>query len=198
MRHGFSLQSSLFMAALCVATPALAADPTGDWQVEGGFANIRVAECSGSMWGVVAWEKTPGSKDKNNTDPAKRGRPTLGMATMFDMKKKPGTDEWEGQVYDAQTTGRMWDAKLISKGPSQLRIEGCALGFLCSGQDWTRVGPPIPSSPANSAAKATARPAVAGAAPKSATRSAAPGQTADIGDICLLPEIRSAIGAPAR
>jgi uncharacterized protein (DUF2147 family) len=186
------------MAALCVATPALAADPTGDWQVEGGFANIRVAECSGSMWGAVAWEKTPGNKDKNNADPAKRNRPTLGMVTAFNMKKRPGADEWEGQVYDAQTTGRLWDAKLISKGPNQLRIEGCALGFLCSGQDWTRVAPPIPSSPANGSAKPGARPVAAAAAPKSAAKPVAPGQTADIGDICLLPEIKNALGAAAR
>jgi hypothetical protein len=35
--------------------PALAADPTGDWKVADGVANIRVAQCNGSMWGAVAW-----------------------------------------------------------------------------------------------------------------------------------------------
>ena len=43
---------------------ALAADPTGDWRVADGVANIRVAECNGSMWGAVAWEKTPGGRDR--------------------------------------------------------------------------------------------------------------------------------------
>ena len=33
---------------------ARAADPTGDWQVADGVANIRVAQCGGSIWGVVA------------------------------------------------------------------------------------------------------------------------------------------------
>jgi len=50
--------SGLFLAT-GFASP-LAADPTGDWRVADGVANIRVAECNGSMWGVVAWEKTPG------------------------------------------------------------------------------------------------------------------------------------------
>ena len=82
--------------------PALAADPTGDWRVADGVANIRVAECNGSMWGVVAWEKVPGGHDANNPDVSKQNRPTLGMPILIDMKKKPGLDQWEGQVYNAK------------------------------------------------------------------------------------------------
>ena len=52
-------------------TSALAADPTGDWKVADGVANIRVAQCNGNMWGAVAWEKTPGGRDTNNPDPVK-------------------------------------------------------------------------------------------------------------------------------
>ena len=198
----------IFSAGLASAQ---AADPTGDWQVEGAVANIRVAECGGSMWGVVAWEKTPGNRDTKNPDPAKQSRPTLGMVSLFDMKKKPGADVWEGEVYDSQTTGRRWSATLTPNGTSQMRLEGCALGFMCSGQTWNRVSPPIPSSPTNApkGAKAAAgqkttalapgaaKPAPTAAlpaAPRPASqKSAAPGQTADIGDICLLPEIQSAI-----
>src|SRR6266478_4224235 len=46
--------SGLFLATGFAS--ALAADPTGDWRVADGVANIRVAECNGSMWGAVAWE----------------------------------------------------------------------------------------------------------------------------------------------
>src|SRR5256886_16612135 len=81
---------------------ALAADPTGDWRVADGVANIRVAECNGSMWGVVAWEKTPGGRDKNNPDVSKQNRPTLGKPILIGMKKKPGLDQCPGQVYNAQ------------------------------------------------------------------------------------------------
>jgi hypothetical protein len=45
-------------------------------EVADGVANIRVAECNGSMWGAVAWEKTPGGRDKNNPDVSKQNRPT--------------------------------------------------------------------------------------------------------------------------
>jgi uncharacterized protein (DUF2147 family) len=188
-------------------TSALASDPTGDWQVEGGVANIRVAECGGSMWGVVSWEKTPGNRDVKNPEAAKQSRPTLGMVTLFDMKKKPGAEVWEGEVYDSQTTGRRWSATLTSNGPNQVRLEGCALGFMCSGQTWTRVAPPIPSSPTNASAVPGAKAAKPPAAPaktaapapgapgakNAAQKGAMPGQTADIGDICLLPEIQSSL-----
>jgi len=190
---------------------ALAADPTGDWKVADGVANIRVAQCSGSMWGVVSWEKTPGGKDKNNPDVAKQSRQTLGMPILIDMKKKPGVDAWEGEVYNAKD-GQNYSSTIKPVGTDQLEIQGCVLGFLCGGETWTRVGPPIPSSPANSMAKGapkgpvgappkTAAPAPAppkttgavnpGPAPKAAPgqKQAATAQPADIGDICLLPDI---------
>ena len=196
---------------------ALAADPTGDWKVADGVANIRVAQCSGNMWGVVAWEKVPGGKDKNNPDVAKQSRPTLGMPILIEMKKEPGVDAWEGQVYNAKD-GQLYSSTIKPVGADQLEIQGCVLGFPCGGETWTRAGPPIPSSPANSMAKGAPKGAP-GAAPKTAApapapkttgaanpapaspapapkaapaqkqAAALPGQPADIGDICLLPDI---------
>ncbi|MFH1341834.1 MAG: DUF2147 domain-containing protein [Pseudomonadota bacterium] len=158
---------------------AQAADPTGDWRVADGVANIRVAECNGSMWGVVAWEKTPGGRDKNNPDVSKQSRPTLGMPILIDMKKKPAVDQWEGQVYNAKD-GQMYDTTIKPVGSDQMEIQGCVLGFLCGGETWTRVSDPIPSSPTNSMAKgapkgtgaprkATAQPATRPAQPTTTT-----------------------------
>jgi uncharacterized protein (DUF2147 family) len=196
--------SGLFLATGLAS--ALAADPTGDWRVADGVANIRVAECNGSMWGVVAWEKTPGGRDKNNPDVSKQNRPTLGMPILIDMKKKPGVDQWQGQVYNAKD-GQFYSSTIRPIGSDQLEIQGCVLGFLCGGETWTRVAGPIPSSPANSMAKGapkttgalprTVAPTTGAAAPKT-TGSANPvpkasGQksaSADpVGDICLLPDI---------
>jgi uncharacterized protein (DUF2147 family) len=185
---------------------ALAADPTGDWRVADGVANIRVAQCNGNMWGVVAWEKVPGGKDSHNPDPTKQSRPTLGMPILLAMKKKPGVDAWEGQVYNAKD-GQTYSSTIKPLSADQLEIQGCVLGFLCGGETWTRVGPPIASSPANSMAKGAAAPAQPQAAapapaPKT-TGSAAPAQkqaagqpkdqTKDaVGDICLLPDVARA------
>jgi uncharacterized protein (DUF2147 family) len=194
---------------------ALAADPTGDWRVADGVANIRVAQCNGSMWGVVAWEKEPGGRDTNNPDVSKKSRPTLGMPILIDMKKKPSVDQWEGQVYNAKD-GQLYSSTITATGSDQLEIRGCVLGFLCGGETWTRVAPPIPSSPANSMANGPPKSAVpkgaatigAVPAPNTASKTApntapktaatvsptgkktATAQPADaVGDICLLPDI---------
>ena len=146
--------SGIFLATGLAS--ALAADPTGDWRVQDGVANIRVAECNGSMWGVVAWEKISGGQDKNNPDVSKQNRPTLGMPILLDMKKKPGLDQWEGQVYNAKD-GQTYSSTIKPVGTDQLEIQGCVLGFLCGGETWTRVAPPIPSSPVNSMAKGSSK-----------------------------------------
>jgi len=172
-------------------------DPTGDWQVADGVANIRVAQCNGSIWGAVAWEQKPGGRDKNNPDVSKQSRPTLGMPILIDMKKKPGVDEWEGQVYNAKD-GQYYSSTIKPVDPDHLEIQGCVLGFLCGGETWTRVAGPIPSSPANSMAKAapktrTAAPKTtgsAGPAPGKSGQKLTAAQPADpVGDICLLPDI---------
>ena len=180
-------------------TPALAADPTGDWRVQDSVANIRIAECGGAMWGVVVWEKEPGNHDKNNPDASKQSRPTLGMPILLDMKKTAGVDQWEGQVYNAKD-GKTYSSKIRPTDPDHLEIQGCLLGFLCGGETWTRVAGPIASSPSNSMAKGApkaALPKTGAAAPKAPAAPAAkmathaaPGHPADsVGDICLLPDI---------
>jgi uncharacterized protein (DUF2147 family) len=189
------LSTGIFLAT--GIAPALAADPTGDWKVADGVANIRVAECNGSMWGAVAWEKTPGGRDVNNPDPSKKSRPTLGMPILIDMKKKAAVDQWEGQVYNAKD-GQFYSSTIKPVGSDQLEIQGCVLGFLCGGETWTRVAGPIPSSPSNGMAKGTPKtpgpPKTTGSlspvAKTSGQKQAAAAAPADpVGDICLLPDI---------
>jgi hypothetical protein len=134
------------------------------------------------------------------------------MPILIDMKKKAGADQWEGQVYNAKD-GQLYSSTISPIGVDQLEIKGCVLGFLCGGETWTRVGPPIPSSPSNSMAKGTPKaPGVAGApkttgtatgtasvapAPKAAgtassganQKMAAQASADSVGDICLLPDI---------
>lgn len=185
--------------------PARAADdPTGDWKVADGVANIRVAECNGAMWGVVVWEKKAGGIDRNNPDALKRSRPTLGMPILLDMKKQPGKEAWEGQVYNAKD-GKLYDSTIKLASPDELEIQGCVLGFLCGGETWTRVSGPIPSSPSNNpTAKGAPKANMARVtpSPKSShrttgqktatprTTTTTPTAQADpVGDICLLPDI---------
>jgi uncharacterized protein (DUF2147 family) len=177
---------------------ALAADPTGDWRVAEGVAHVRIAECNGSMWGVIAWEQEPGGRDDHNPDVSKRSRPTLGMPILIDMKKKASVDQWEGQVYNAKD-GKSYSSTIKPIGSDKLEIQGCVLGFLCGGETWTRIAGPIPSSPANGMAKGapktppkttgTTNPTATPAAKMPAQKQASAAAADTVGDICLVPDI---------
>jgi len=130
----------------------MAAEPIGDWLVKDGYAHIRIDNCAGKMWGIVAWEKTPGAIDDENPDPTKKGRPVLGMPILLGMKPtKPNL--WEGEIYNANN-GKTYDAKISMVDDNTLKLEGCAgrrfFGdIFCGGENWTRViNPPAPPAPA--------------------------------------------------
>ena len=138
-------------------TTALAADPSGEWVVEGGFARVRIENCGGKMWGVVAWEKTPGGVDKNNPDASKRERPTLGMPILLAMAPtKP--NRWEGEIYNTED-GRTWNANISLSTDDVLKVQGCVLGFLCGGQDWARYKPQVTAQAGSNGATRSVAPA---------------------------------------
>ena len=137
----------LALLATCVtAGPAFARngapDPTGEWRVADGKALIRVVDCGEALWGVVAWAAKPG-RDVHNPNPALRGRPTLGMPILLHMRPADERGRWEGEIYNAHN-GQTYDASIALSSADTLHVEGCALGFLCGGEDWTRAPEPAP------------------------------------------------------
>ena len=171
---------------------AHAADPFGEWLVEDGVATVKIADCSGHLWGIIASEKTPGGLDAQNPDKSKRTRPTLGMPILLDMKPDPDEkNKWAGHIYNAKN-GKTYDASIEPMSATQLKVEGCVLDFLCGGQTWTRVPEPTPSV----LPQAGAKPPASG--PKTTASTAKPtgqkgGATAAAqqpnSDVCMLPEV---------
>ena len=130
-----AIVSLLFSAAL-VPQVALAAAPAGEWLVASKTAHIRIVDCEGSLWGIVSWQERAGVDDKN-PDPAKRGRPTLGMPVLLDLKPS-GPDRWGGALYNSQN-GKTYTGDITLLGPDRVRVRGCVLAILCGGENWTRV-----------------------------------------------------------
>jgi hypothetical protein len=155
----------------------MAADPVGDWLVKDGYAHIRIDNCAGKMWGIVAWEKSPGT-DTENPDPAKKSRPTLGMPILMGLAPtKP--NRWEGDIYNSQN-GKMYGASISMVDDNTMDLEGCLVWPLCQTQKWTRVTTPPPNAlPLPPIRGATTPPAKQTAAKKGAL--AAPGPS----DVCL-------------
>lgn len=138
----------LLLAAALLAVSgggASAAEPIGEWLVDGGYAQVRIDNCEDKLWGIVAWEKVPGGVDRNNPDPTKRSRPVLGLPILLGMaaaqdRREPYT-RYDGEIYNTED-GRTYTARIQLQSDDVLRVEGCVLGFLCGGQSWTRVMPP--------------------------------------------------------
>ena len=152
------LCAATILAVNLGATAAVAATPSpiGDWLVKDGYANIRIDDCAGKLWGIVVWEKEPGGIDKDNPDPAKKSRPTLGMPILMGLTPtKP--NRWEGEIYNSQN-GKMYSASISLADENTLDLEGCLFtNFMCMTQQWTRVTSPpanaIPLPPIKSAPK---------------------------------------------
>ena len=121
------------------ASPAAAAEPTGEWVVANGHAHVSIENCGGAYWGAISWEERPGGRDTENPDPAKRNQPTLGLPILLDMTPTD-PNRWEGHVYNAEN-GHTYSASITLRNPNTLHIEGCVLGFLCGGEDWSRLQP---------------------------------------------------------
>ena len=133
-------RTCLVLAGLCLSAGIACADPTGQWMVEKGYARIRIENCGNSIWGAVVWELTPGT-DSKNPDATKRGRPTLGMPVLLDMKPVD-PNKWSGKIYNSED-GQTYSSNISLPSPDVLRVQGCVLGILCGGENWTRVNDPL-------------------------------------------------------
>jgi uncharacterized protein (DUF2147 family) len=118
------------------------ADPKGLWLAQDG-AHVKVGPCGGALCATIA---TPRSAvdpetgrpwtDKNNPDPAQRGRPLVGVPVLYGLVPD-GAGRWSGRLYNIDN-GNSYAGRLLELGPTTIRVEGCAIG-ICGGQNMTRI-----------------------------------------------------------
>jgi uncharacterized protein (DUF2147 family) len=167
-----------------ISTP----DPIGEWLVAKQVARIRIVDCDGHLWGVVAWEATPGV-DRKNPDPNLRTRPTLGMPILLGMTpSQDNKNKWDGEIYNSED-GHTYSANISLADPNTLKVQGCFLGFLCGGENWSRADTadtPTGTSSQKTPAKppTTRKTTGTGARPASADKTAST-QPESSDDVCL-------------
>ena len=110
----------------------------GDWLVKDGYAHIRIDNCGGKMWGIVAWEKTPGaSTTKIPTRPRRAARRSACRSCSAWSPTKP---EPVGRRDLQFQNGKMYDANISMANENTLKLEGClAWASSAAAQNWTRV-----------------------------------------------------------
>jgi uncharacterized protein (DUF2147 family) len=99
-----------------VAPPA-ANTPLGLWQTADNKGNVRIEQCGANLCGYA--EHT-------------------NERILINMK--PASDnKWTGRIHDPDS-GSNYDSTIALKGPSLLKVQGCAFGgMFCGGQTWKRI-----------------------------------------------------------
>lgn len=123
-------------------------DPSGTWLTQDGRARIRLEKCGASrqlVCGYVVWIKPGTAKstvDRFNPDPAKATRPVLGHQLLAGLSVNDN-DRYAGQIYNSED-GKSYDVEVWTDSPTDLKLKGCLVAFLCSTQNWTRVEDVVP------------------------------------------------------
>jgi uncharacterized protein (DUF2147 family) len=133
--------SAVAFCALVWAGTAFA-DPKGLWLAQD-VARVRVGPCGGALCATIAAPKSQVDPetgrpwtDKNNPDPAQRGRPLVGVPVLYGLVLD-GPGRWSGRLYNVDN-GNSYAGHLLELGPTTIRVEGCAIG-ICGGQNMTRI-----------------------------------------------------------
>jgi len=139
MKTKMMLAAATLAAAL--ASPALAADPTGLWQTPTNGGQVRIARCGEALCGTLVTSNhiraDANARDEHNRNADLRNRPlrNLPMLTGF----TGGPTEWRnGSVYKP-ADGRTYSGSITMTNDNSLRLRGCVVAPLCKTQTWTRV-----------------------------------------------------------
>ena len=124
--------------------PAFAADPLGTWYTKDNESQVRITDCGNALCGALVWlkelndPKTGKPKtDTNNFDASKRNRPLLGVQIVLGLKPNGTPDQWKGEVYNPED-GNTYTGFFTMTGLDTAELKGCAFGFICKSQIWTR------------------------------------------------------------
>ncbi len=136
------MRTFLLVGALLLAAGASAAEqasPYGQWRTPERGGLIEVSQCDGGLCGKILGGSSGGAEDKfdrNNKNPALRGRPLLGMYIFRGLK--PAGGSWKGTIYNPNDGGT-YAATVSLRSPGELVVKGCLVWPLCKTQVWAKV-----------------------------------------------------------
>ena len=130
----------LALAALCIATPLMAAPPVdGRWITAEKDAVITIGDCGKTVCGRITKFLVPppqgaDQRDVNNRNPELRGRKLLGMPVLSGFTEED--DLWRGEIYDPKS-GKTYRSVIRRINATTLEVKGC-VGPFCETQTWKR------------------------------------------------------------
>jgi uncharacterized protein (DUF2147 family) len=133
--------SLLSFVALLLFSPSASAqkaeDAIGVWLNPENGSNVEFYRCDAGLCGKIVKVADGQVRDSNNPDPAKRGRPIVGLL-ILEGAKRTGDKGWAGTLYNREN-GKSYSGTVTVKGRDALELSGCVLAVLCKTATWTRV-----------------------------------------------------------
>ncbi len=135
------IRASFVAGAMLLAGPAFAATPiAGRYVTEDGSGVIEIGRCGATVCGklvrILKSEPNAPKTDVNNSDPALRSRPILGMPILSGFAD--GGKDWRGRIYDPRN-GKSYKSIVSRNGDGTLKVQGC-IAFICQTQRWKQAG----------------------------------------------------------
>lgn len=134
---------SLPIAFGALITGVAAASPAGTWAMADGKVTVRVDSCGGGLCARIVGLKEPISRidgkpkvDRENPDPALRGRPLIGLSILRGMRPA-GVGQWKGAIYNPDD-GRTYKAVVTQKGDT-MKVKACVASVLCRTNTFVRI-----------------------------------------------------------
>ena len=117
-----------------VSAPAAASAPfEGRWANPKKSVIIEVAPCGEAYCGTVVW-----ASEKAKANARKGGTKNLIGTRLISGVKRTGDGTYKGRGFVPKQNIHA-PATVRVAGPNTLIVKGCALGFICKEQRWTRV-----------------------------------------------------------
>ena len=110
-------------AVTFIVSPALAAEPYGNWVRPSNGAQVTFYNCGGELCGKVT------SKGAS--------RANVGTVIVSGAVKS-GANEWKGKLLNPDDA-KTYSGVITLVGADGLNLKGCALGVFCEGETWHRV-----------------------------------------------------------
>jgi uncharacterized protein (DUF2147 family) len=102
----------------------------GNWKTGEGTAVVQIYKQGNNYYGKIVWLKEPNNPstgkprvDVNNSDPAKRNSPLLGLVNLRNFSFNKNNSWKDGKIYDPKS-GDDYSCKITMKDPNTIEVRG--------------------------------------------------------------------------
>ena len=125
------------LALVAAAYAQAAQDAFGVWENPENKSHTEFYKCGAGVCAKIVRVVDGQKTDDKNPDPAKRGRPIVGLVIMQGAKQT-GPATWTGVLYN-RADGKSYSGTLTVKSKNAVELSGCVAVVFCKTTTFRRV-----------------------------------------------------------